>query len=97
MVIVNHVRRTHDSLVLADARGDDRYRHDPYVLERATRSVIATPLLHQGRLLGVVYLENDLASGVFTPDRLALIQVVASQSSLTAGCESLLPVRSSLG
>jgi PAS domain S-box-containing protein len=82
VVIVNHVRRTHDSLVLADARGDDRYRHDPYVLERATRSVIATPLLHQGRLLGVVYLENDLASGVFTPDRLALIQVVASQAAI---------------
>ena len=46
------------------------------------RSVIATPLVNQGRLLGVVYLENNLATGVFTPERLALIQVVASQAAI---------------
>jgi PAS domain S-box-containing protein len=82
VVIVNYVRRTWESLVLADARSDDRYRHDPYLLARQPRSVIATPLINQGRLLGVVYLENNLATGVFTPDRLALIQVVASQAAI---------------
>ncbi len=82
IVIVNYVRRTLESLVLADARSDDRYRHDPYVLERQPRSVIATPLVNQGRLLGVVYLENNLATGVFTPERLALIQLVASQAAI---------------
>ncbi len=82
VVIVNYVRRTLDSLVLADARSDERYRHDPYVLKRQPRSVIATPLVNQGRLLGVVYLENNLATGVFTPERLALIQVVASQAAI---------------
>jgi PAS domain S-box-containing protein len=82
VVIVNYVRRTLESLVLADARSDDRYRHDPYVLGRHPRSVIATPLVNQGRLLGVVYLENNLATGVFTPERLALIQVVASQAAI---------------
>jgi PAS domain S-box-containing protein len=82
VVIVNYVRRTRESLVLEDARSDDRYRHDPYVLGRQPRSVIATPLSNQGRLLGVVYLENNLATGVFTPDRLALIQVVASQAAI---------------
>ena len=65
--------------MLADARSEDRYRHDPYLLARQPRSVIATPLVNQGRLLGVVYLENNLATGVFAPERLALIQVVASR------------------
>jgi PAS domain S-box-containing protein len=82
VVIVNYVRRTLDSLVLTDARSDERYRHDPYVLGDQPRSVIATPLVNQGRLLGVVYLENNLATGVFTPERLALIQVVASQAAI---------------
>ncbi len=82
VVIVNAVRRTLESLVLPDARRDERYRHDPYVLGRQPRSVIATPLVNQGRLLGVVYLENNLATGVFTPERLALIQVVASQAAV---------------
>jgi PAS domain S-box-containing protein len=82
VVIVNYVRRARESLVLADARSDDRYRHDPHVLSRQPRSVIATPLINQGRLLGVVYLENNLATGVFTPGRLALLQVVASQAAI---------------
>ena len=82
VVVVNHVRRTLESLVLADARSEDRYRHDPYILLRQPRSVIATPLVNQGRLLGVVYLENNLATGVFTPERLALIHVLASQAAI---------------
>jgi PAS domain S-box-containing protein len=82
VVMVNFVRRTLESLVLVDARTDDRYRHDPYVLGRHPRSVIVAPLVNQGRLLGVVYLENNLATGVFTPERLALLQVVASQAAI---------------
>ncbi len=82
VVIVNAVRRTLESPILADARSDERFRHDPYVLARQPRSVLATPLVNQGRLLGVVYLENNLATGVFTPERLALIQVVASQAAI---------------
>jgi PAS domain S-box-containing protein len=82
IVVVNHVRRTLDSLVLADASSDERYRHDPYVLRQHPRSVIVAPLVNQGRLLGIVYLENSLATGVFTRERLALIQVLASQAAI---------------
>ena len=82
IVVVNHVRRTLESLVLADASSDERYRHDPYVLRRHPRSVIVAPLVNQGRLLGIVYLENSLATGVFTRERLALIQVLASQAAI---------------
>ena len=68
--------------MLVDARGDERYRHDPYVLAREPRSVLVAPLVNQGRLLGIVYLENNLATGVFTPERLALIQVLASHAAI---------------
>ena len=82
VVMVNHVRRTLEGLVLTDARSDIRFRHDPYVLERRPRSVIVTPLVNQGRLLGAVYLENNLATGAFTPERLALLQVLSSQAAI---------------
>ena len=82
VVIVNHARRSVEGLVLVDARGDERYRHDPYVLAREPRSVLVAPLVNQGRLLGIVYLENNLATGVFTPERLALIQVLASHAAI---------------
>ena len=82
VVIVNQVRRSGEGLVLADARADERYRHDPYVLARQPRSVLVASLVNQGRLLGIVYLENNLATGVFTPERLALIQVLASHAAI---------------
>jgi PAS domain S-box-containing protein len=82
VVIVNQVRRTAAGLVLVDARADERYRHDPYLLAQQPRSVLVAPLVNQGRLLGVVYLENNLATGVFTPERLALIQVLASHAAI---------------
>jgi PAS domain S-box-containing protein len=82
VVIVNHVRRSLEGLVLVDARVDERFRHDPYVLARQPRSVLVAPLVNQGRLLGIVYLENNLATGVFTPERLALIQVLASHAAI---------------
>jgi PAS domain S-box-containing protein len=81
-VIINYVRRTSTSLVLPDARADERYRHDPYLMAHQPRSVLCAPVVNQGRLLGVLYLENNLATGVFTPDRLAVIQLIAAQAAI---------------
>ncbi len=80
--IVNYVRRTSESLVLTDARNDDRYRHDAYIVSRQPRSVLCTPLVNQGRLLGVVYLENNLVTDAFTPERIQVVQLLCSQSAI---------------
>src|SRR5262249_48062754 len=58
--IVNYVRRTLKTIILADARVDDLYGNDEYVVRRQPRSILCTPVLKQGRLVGVLYLENHL-------------------------------------
>jgi formate hydrogenlyase transcriptional activator len=80
--VVNYVRRTGECVVLEDARSDRQYASDPYIQAAQTRSVLCAPVLHQGRLVGVLYLENNLTPGAFTPGRLEVIQVLASHAAI---------------
>ncbi|MBP6824494.1 MAG: sigma 54-interacting transcriptional regulator, partial [Acidobacteria bacterium] len=81
--IVNYVRRTSENIVLADAQRDDLYGNDPFILHHQPRSVMCTPVLNQGRLIGVLYLENNRAVGAFTPERILICQMLASQAAIS--------------
>ncbi len=83
MSIVNYVRRTSESVVLGEASHDDSYGSDPYILRCQPRSVICVPVLNQGRPVGVLYLENNLAGGAFTQDRIRVCQILASQAAIS--------------
>ena len=55
---------------------------DPYIRQRQARSVLALPLLTQAKLIGALYLENNLAPGVFAPARIAVLKLLASQAAI---------------
>jgi predicted ATPase len=80
--IVTYVRRTSESVILADARSDDRFASDADVVRRQPRSVLCTPVLNQGRLIGVLYLENNLTPAAFTPERIGPMQILASTAAI---------------
>src|SRR5260221_10364961 len=56
---------------------------DEYLRRRQSRSILCLPLLKQGELIGVLYLENSLTANVFTPDRLAVLGLLASQAAIS--------------
>src|SRR5678815_2775149 len=68
--IVKYVTRTAECVVLGDATRHPTSRTDPYVRERRPRSVLCLPIIHQDRMIGAVYLENNLVADAFTVDRL---------------------------
>ena len=70
--IVQYVVRTREEVVLSGELGGTPFDGDPTV--EATRSALCTPLLYQEELLGVVYLDNDLARGVFTESRVDFLR-----------------------
>jgi class 3 adenylate cyclase len=80
--VIQYVARTRESVVLADAAAS-QFASDPYVAAAKPRSLLAAPLLHQGRLAGVVYLENDLATGAFTAERVELLAVLSGQIAVS--------------
>ncbi|MFC1836080.1 ATP-binding protein [Thermodesulfobacteriota bacterium] len=81
--IVNYVARTKKSLVLNDAAAEGAFTNDPYVLANKPRSILCAPLIHQGRLTGVLYLENNLAVGAFSTDRLEMLDLISSQAAIS--------------
>ncbi len=81
--IVHHVARLREDVVLADAIADPLYGADPDIVARRPRALLCTPILHQGELCCVLYLENDLAASVFTHRRLAMIKQLAAQVAIS--------------
>ncbi|MEO7085013.1 MAG: AAA family ATPase [Gemmatimonadaceae bacterium] len=81
--VIHFAARTKGTVVVYDAQTDDRFMTDPYVQRKETRSVLCQPILNQGELLGLVYLENDLASGAFTPDRTRLLALLSGQIAVS--------------
>jgi PAS domain S-box-containing protein len=81
--IVNHVTRTQESVILDDALVQNPFSTDDYIRQQQARSVLCLPLIKQARLIGVLYLENNLAPHVFTPARIAVLKLLASQAAIS--------------
>ncbi len=81
--IANYVIRTQDSVVLHDAVREGNFTYDPYVVKQQPKSVLCTPLVNQSQLTGILYLENNLTTGAFTPDRLEVLNMLASQAAIS--------------
>ena len=81
--VFHFVLRTQQSVILDDAAAQSPFSSDPYIREHRARSVLCLPLLKQAKLIGVLYLENRLAARVFTPARIAVLNVLASQAAIS--------------
>jgi len=80
---LHYVIRTQENLLLDDALIDEVYSKDEYIREKCSRSILCLPIVKQGKLVGVLYLENNLTPGVFTPDRVTVLQLLASQAAIS--------------
>ena len=81
--LINYVARTTDAVVLDDAVNDGHFTRDPYIVARQPKSVLCVPLVNQGKLAGIVYLENNLVTGAFTPKRLETVQLLGAQAAIS--------------
>lgn len=89
--IINYVARTQESLVFNYASQEIKtlnYRDfpiktDPYLQIFKPKSLVCVPLLNGGQLIGVIYLENHLVSGTFTPERLEIIKLLSTQAAIS--------------
>jgi PAS domain S-box-containing protein len=81
--LLRYVIRTRESVILDDAAVQNNFSEDEYVRQERPRSILCLPLVKQAKLMGVLYLENNLASGVFTTKRLAMVELLASQAAIS--------------
>jgi PAS domain S-box-containing protein len=81
--LLRYVIRTHESMILDDASRPNLFSEDGYLLGRQAKSILCLPLVKQGRLTGLLYLENRLTSYAFTPDRMAVLELLAAQAAIS--------------
>ena len=79
--IVRYVARTHTAVVLNDAAREGAFSNDSVVRQLQAKSLLCIPFISQGRLSGVLYLENNLVTGVFSADRAQLLEVLCAQAA----------------
>jgi PAS domain S-box-containing protein len=81
--VLQYVIRTRQLVVHDDASGLSIYSEDDYVRQKRPRSVLCLPIVKQTKLVGMLYLENNLTPGVFTADRVAVLELLASQAAIS--------------
>ena len=81
--VLHYVTRTRESVVLHDASVANLFSRDGYLAQGRTRSILCLPIVKQAKLVGVLYLENNLTAGAFTSERIAVLELLASQAAIS--------------
>lgn len=81
--IVHYVGRTKESVVLLDALESEEFQNLPEVVDYSIRSLLCVPILRQADLIGILYLENSLSPGVFTANRVRMVELLSLQMAIS--------------
>ena len=81
--LINYVVRTQETVVVNDATHDERFQYDSYIISHKVKSALCIPIISQGDLISIIYLENNLISGAFTEDRLEILQLLSYQVAIS--------------
>jgi signal transduction histidine kinase/ActR/RegA family two-component response regulator len=83
LTAVSYVGRTHKNLVLRNASEQEPFAQDPYVRAHRPRSILCAPIGRHNQLVGIIYLENNLTVDAFTPSRVEVVQMLATQAAIS--------------
>ena len=86
---LHYVIRTQESVLLDNASADPVYSKDEYVRRKRSRSILCLPIVKQAKLVGALYLENNLTPCAFTQERVTVLQLLAPQAAISLENASL--------
>ncbi|MGD1805253.1 ATP-binding sensor histidine kinase [Dapis sp. BLCC M126] len=81
--LINYVWRTQKFQVFDDVTREATWLHDSYLKQQQPQSILCTPITKQGKPIGIIYLENNLTTGAFTPQRLQLLEMITTQAAIS--------------
>lgn len=81
--IIKHVQRKKEAVVLNDAAREGIFTEDPYIANKKPTSILCFPVMHQGEILCILYLENNLTAGAFSAARLDVLQLISGQAAIS--------------
>ena len=81
--IINTVKRTGKMVLINQLKEDTTFAGDPYFSQKNPNSLICTTIVHQRKIIGILYLENNLSAEAFTPDRIEVLKLLTSQAAIS--------------
>ena len=81
--VLNYVKRTRTYMVIDDAVNEGDFTRHPYVLKHQPKSVLCLPVIRHSQMVALLYLENDITPAVFTPERIRVLSLLASQAAIS--------------
>jgi signal transduction histidine kinase len=78
-LIVNYVLRVSETVVISDASAEKNFANDDYIISYKPKSIFCMPLIYQNRISGILYLENNIAIGAFTPERMRMLEMLTGE------------------
>jgi len=87
--LLHYVIRTRETVIIDNALVKNPFSADEYICQKHVRSILCLPMVKQSNLIGVLYLENNLASYAFTPARISVLELLASQAAISLENASL--------
>jgi PAS domain S-box-containing protein len=81
--VINYVQRTGSHVMLGDALTQGFFTSDPYIISHQVKSLLCAPIIKGSKLVGIIYLENNLTTGAFTSDRLKVLQLLSGQAAIS--------------
>lgn len=81
--IINIVQKTREVVIISNAADDPRYMTDMYIHKNQSKSILCKPIITNGVVKGYLYLENNLISGAFTPERVEVLNILSTQAAIS--------------
>ncbi|MEH2413704.1 AAA family ATPase [Nostoc sp.] len=81
--MLNYVQRTQEIVILPNATEQNLFSKDEYVIQKQPKSVLCLPIIRQSKLLGILYLENNLISSAFTQEKLSVLEILTVQIAIS--------------
>ncbi|MDY6896455.1 MAG: ATP-binding protein, partial [Cyanobacteriota bacterium] len=81
--VINYVARTHRDILIDEANQTSEFADESYSIKQKPKSLLCIPILHQGQLIAILYLENNLTTAAFSPQQLKLLKLICSQAAIS--------------
>ncbi|MBC1220544.1 AAA family ATPase [Nostoc sp. UCD121] len=83
ITLINYVKRSREIFVIDNAMAASFLAADSYIINEEPKSILSIPIINQGKLIGIIYLENNLTTGVFTRDRVEVLKLLTTQAAIS--------------
>jgi|GEM_PF-2875905 len=83
LTVINYVSRTRQLLVLDNAARSDKFSLDTYIIKHNVMSLLCLPVIAREKMAGLICLENRTLAGLFSPDRVNILEIISSQAAIS--------------